>query len=83
LREQEAARNVGQDSAPVPAGQKRSSDLQPSTWSCHFLALAHHKLGNKDEAQVWRAKAVLPKDAPWEDALIDRYLRREVEAGIK
>lgn len=31
-------------------------------------------------AAAWRAKAVLPKDANWEDAMIDRYLRREVEA---
>jgi hypothetical protein len=22
---------------------------------------------------------VLPKDAPWDEAMIDRYLRREVE----
>jgi hypothetical protein len=31
-------RAVGQDSGPVPKdGQKRSSDLRPSIWSCHFL----------------------------------------------
>jgi hypothetical protein len=64
-------------------GQKRSSDLRPTVWSCHFLALAHHQLGNKDDAAAWRAKAVLPKDADWEDAMIDRYLRREVEAELK
>ena len=52
-------------------------------FSCHFLALAHHKLGNKDQAREWFAKAVLPKDANWEDAMIDRYLRREVEAELK
>ena len=43
-------------------GQNRSSNLRPSVWSCHFLALAHHELGNKDEAAAWRAKAV-PKRA--------------------
>ena len=54
----------------------------PSVFSCHFLALAHHKIGNNDQAQKWFAKAVLPKDAPWEDAMIDRYLRREVDAEL-
>jgi hypothetical protein len=54
-----------------------------SIWSCHFLALAHHRLGDKDQAAAWRAKAALPKDAPWDDAMIDRYLRREVEAEMK
>ena len=77
-------RNVGQDSAPVRKdGQERSPVLRPSIFSCHFLALAHHKLGQKDQAQKWFAQAVLPKDAPWEDAMIDRYLRREVEADLK
>ena len=54
-----------------------------SIWSCHFLALAHRKLGNKDQSREWLAKAVLPKDANWEDAMIDRTLRREVEADLK
>ena len=51
-------------------------------FSCHFLALAHHKLGSKDQAREWLSKAVLPKDANWEDAMIDRTLRREVEADM-
>jgi len=77
------AANVGQDSAPVrTTGQERSPVLRPSIWSCHFFALAHHKLGNKDQARDWFAKAVLPKDAPWEDAMIDRYLRREADAEL-
>ncbi len=50
---------------------------------CHFLALAHLQLGNAEQARDWFAQAVLPKDAPWEDAMIDRYLRREVEAELK
>ena len=75
---------VGQDSAPVrTTGQERSPVLRPSIWSCHFLALAHHKLGNRDQAREWFAKAVLPKDASWEDAMIDRTLRREVEGELK
>ncbi|GEM_PF-3458492 len=64
-------------------GQKRSSNPQSSIWSCHFLALAHHKLGNADQARDWFATAVLTKDASWEDAMIDQYLRREVEAELK
>ena len=46
-------------------------------------ALAQHKLGNAKDAAHWRSPAALPKDANWEDAMIDRYLRREVEATIK
>jgi len=57
--------------------------VSETIWSCHFLALAHHKLGNADQARDWFAKAVLPKDASWEDAMIDRTLRREVEAELK
>jgi len=57
--------------------------VSETIWSCHFLALAHHKLGNADQARAWFAKAVLPKDASWEDAMIDRYLRPEVEAESK
>ena len=59
---------------PVPVSR-------PSVWSCHFLALAHHKLGNAKDAAHWRSQAVLLKDANREDAMIDRTLRREVEAG--
>jgi len=82
LRSQAA--NVGQDSAPVrKTGQERSPVLRPSIWSCHFLALAHHKLGNHDDARAWFNKAVLPKDAPWEDAMLDRTLRREVGTELK
>ena len=47
-----------------------------------MLALAHDRLGNKERPAAWLAKAVLPKDAPWEVALIDRFLRREVEAEL-
>ena len=65
-----------------PRGQNRSSNPH-SIWSCHFLALAHQKLGNAKEAAQWRSQAVLPKDANWEDAMIDRTLRREVEARLK
>jgi len=55
---------------------------KPSLWSCHFLTLAHYQLGQKDQAQAWRRQAVLPKDVPWDEAMIDRYLRREVEAIV-
>jgi WD40 repeat protein/serine/threonine protein kinase len=54
----------------------------PSMWTCHFLTLAHHQLGQKEQAEAWRRQAVLPKDAPWDQAMIDRYLRREVEAIV-
>ena len=46
-------------------------------------SLAYHQLRNHAEARAWLAKAALPKDAFWEDAMIDRYLRREVEAELK
>ena len=62
-------------------GQNRSSNPH-SVWSCHFLALAHHKLGNAKDAAHWRSQADLPKDATWEDAMIDRTLRRDVEAEL-
>lgn len=40
-------------------------------------------IDSQDDAAARRANAVLPEDAGWEDAMIDRYLRREVEATIK
>jgi eukaryotic-like serine/threonine-protein kinase len=51
-----------------------------------FLAMAHHRLGHRDEAKRWLGKlaAYRPKDGPefsWDDVEI-RILRREAEALI-
>ena len=73
VRELEAAIKLRNGTRSMPA----------TIFSSHFLTLAHHKLGNQKEAARWQSQAVLPKDANWEDAMIDRYLRREVEAEIK
>jgi hypothetical protein len=48
----------------------------------HFLALAHHALGDKDKANYWRFKNRLPADAPWPVPIVDRLLRREVELEV-
>ena len=61
------------------SGRPQSSKSRPGS----FLALAHHQLSNHAECRAWLAKAVPTKDAPWEDAMIDRFLRREVEAEMK
>jgi WD40 repeat protein len=61
---------------------KARGDAKPGIFCCHFLALAHHKLGHKDEAKGWLAKAVLAKDAPWREMFIDRALRQEVASVL-
>jgi WD40 repeat protein/tetratricopeptide (TPR) repeat protein/tRNA A-37 threonylcarbamoyl transferase component Bud32 len=50
-----------------------------------FLALAHHRLGNAEEATKWLAKAIEYNTAPlsWDERLKLRLLRTEAEALIK
>jgi tetratricopeptide (TPR) repeat protein len=66
----------------------------PTTWL--LLALAHHRVGHRDEASTWldraarRIDAVLPEvmdpgrasGLPWTDRLVLRRLRAEAEAAL-
>jgi WD40 repeat protein/tetratricopeptide (TPR) repeat protein len=49
-------------------------------WMKLFLALAHQRLGQADEARTWHEQAKLPEKARWQDRLIHRELSRELEA---
>jgi WD40 repeat protein/serine/threonine protein kinase len=52
-----------------------------TNWTKLFLALAHHRNGDKDKAKEWFDKAQPPaKDADWQQRLIDQRLRAEYEA---
>ena len=64
--------------------QNRSDDGDPRGFA--FLAMAHHRLGHRDEAQRWLDKlaASQPKegaDFSWDDVEV-RILRREAESVI-
>jgi tetratricopeptide (TPR) repeat protein len=64
--------------------QNRGDDGDPRGFA--FLAMAHHRLGHRDEAKRWLDKLATyrPKagsDFSWDDVEI-RILRREAEAVI-
>jgi tetratricopeptide (TPR) repeat protein len=64
--------------------QTRDEEGDPKGFA--FLALAHHRLGHRDEAQRWLDKLVasLPKEGfefSWDDVVI-RILHREAESLI-
>jgi serine/threonine protein kinase/WD40 repeat protein/Flp pilus assembly protein TadD len=85
-RAEEAARILGES--------LELKSQSPTTWL--LLALAHHRLGHRDEARTWldraarRIDAVLPEvmdpgragGLPWTDRLVLRRLRAEAEAAL-
>src|SRR5439155_26254291 len=76
------------------AGQLREAGAlkpDPRTSPCYtwlFLAMAHQRQGNADEARRWLAKAVEALDselvnAPWNRRLTLQLLRREAEELVE
>jgi tetratricopeptide (TPR) repeat protein len=76
------------------AANKGDGLTSPAYWYC-FLAMAHHRLGHKDEAAVWldKARAWIETELPVEEANGDvqrwvrtptlRLLRAELEAQLR
>ncbi len=89
-RFEEALPQLNKASAECPLGARADSPAIP--W--FFLAMTHHRLGHKEEARQWLAKAVKrveeEKRSPkcqsfrtWEWRLISQLLRRESEGLLK
>jgi hypothetical protein len=55
---------------------------KPSPLTHNFLALIYLAQGEKNKAGAALAHAAPAKDAPWEDVLLDRLLRPEIEAAF-
>jgi hypothetical protein len=68
--------------AELTAALQLPDDMGAHLCAKHFLALTHHALGDTDQAAYWRLKSVFPADAPWPVPIIDRLLRREVDAEL-
>jgi WD40 repeat protein/tetratricopeptide (TPR) repeat protein len=50
-----------------------------TTWMKLFLALAHRRQAQREQARAWLRKARLAGNADWEERLIDRLLRAEAD----
>jgi hypothetical protein len=56
---------------------------KPHPLTHYLLALTHLAMNDKEKARAALAQAVPAKDAPWEDATLDRLFQPEVEAALK
>jgi hypothetical protein len=56
---------------------------KPSPLTHNLLALTHLALGEKDKAAAARTQAQPGKGAPWEDLMLHRLFRPEVEAAFR
>jgi WD40 repeat protein len=70
--------------AKAQAALTRAVELrrQPSPLTHHLLALTCAALDQKDKAREYLKDSAPAKDAPWEDGMLDRLLRPEVEAAL-
>jgi WD40 repeat protein/serine/threonine protein kinase len=66
----------------------KKEDNGGSVWQQMFLAMAHHRLGNDQEARDWLTKAArqIEKNSKerhgWEDEVVWHYLREEAETTL-
>jgi predicted Zn-dependent protease len=52
-------------------------------WTKFFLAMAYRQLGHADKAREWRDKAVLEKNAGWEEQLMHEVLAKEFDGMVR
>ncbi|MBI1917140.1 MAG: tetratricopeptide repeat protein [Planctomycetes bacterium] len=67
------------EAAIAPLGQGE----WPRAWDHLFLAMAHHRLGHKEEARdylVWAISQIKKAGYPWPEAVESEQLRHEAEA---